>query len=219
MSISFDLVILIDCWELNEDWLGSDPKDHTGVCEFYKRIANRLSDYNFKNVVLASHDKWQIKNNVPATSKWLVDNIQSKNNGFDLKFRKCENIIEVFREFPEALHTGLDYNNCPNTLRILICGMSFQVCTHWRPLGVVGWIDQGQNGVFTHPDLVWHTGHPWMTKERFNIDTAIQWDIVKENSYTAMLLDDNYSASANIMHAGALTWERATEAPPEPRHL
>lgn len=204
MSISFDLVILIDCWELDSEWGQEQTTFETRTPEFYRRIVKKLSNYNFKNVVLASHDKWDLEDSIPDTSKWLVDNIQSKNNGFDLKFRKCENIIEVFREFPEALHSGLDYNNNPNTLRILICGQAFKVCTHYRPLGFIGWLQQEQNGVFTHADLLFANNKPWTTEQDFDEDPIILWDIVEEDSYTAGIIDANYSASANIMHAAEL---------------
>jgi hypothetical protein len=211
MSISFDLVILIDCWELESEWGQEQVNFETRTPEFYSRIVKKLSNYNFKNVVLASHNKWDLEDLIPDTSKWLVDNIQSKNNGFDLKFRKCENIIEVFREFPEALHTGLDFNNEPNTLRVLICGQAFRVCTHHRPLGFIGWLEQEQNGIFTHPDLVFIPNLPWLTKQDFEDDTVILWDMLEENSYTSKLLDDKYPASANIMHAAGLTALQVTE--------
>ena len=203
MTASFDLVILIDCWE-SSPWADEQINNDPRAQEFYERIVKRLSNYNFKNVILASHDKWFTDNTAPATSKWLVDNIHSKDNGSDLKLRNCGDMIEAFREFPEALHSGLDYNNNPNTLRILICGQAFKVCTHYRPLGIMNWLQQEQNGVFTHADLLFTPDKPWITEQDFDDDHLVQWESVKEDSYTAGVIDANYSASANIMHAAEL---------------
>jgi hypothetical protein len=52
---------------------------------------------------------------------------------------------------------------------------------------------------------------PWLTKQDFEDDTVILWDMLEENSYTSKLLDDKYPASANIMHAAGLTALQVTE--------
>lgn len=101
MTAHFDLVILIDCWEPSDVWI--EEEQHKEIHEFYERIVNRLGEYDFKNVVLASYPR--PNDNSRETARWLVDNIHSRNHGTDLKLKQCENIVQVFREYPEALHT------------------------------------------------------------------------------------------------------------------
>ncbi len=174
MNAHFDLVILIDCWPIDV----LPEHSHNEANQFYNTIVNRLSEYDFKNVVLAAYDPTE-------TSKIILDNIHSSNHGQDLKIKKCDNMVEVFREFPEACHSGKNSYNTPNTVNILICGHTWQSCTHWRPLGFIPWIQQNQS-VATHPDLVWNPGDlEAFDQYVFEDDPFIEWQKAVPDTFPA----------------------------------
>lgn len=217
MNAHFDLVILIDCWPLNENWL--DEEYHHCTNQFYERIVNRLGEYNFKNVALASYSRpddysGEVETGVTATSSVIVDNIHSRNHGNDLKIKYCENMIEVFREFPEVCHSGTNDNNRPNSVNILIGGQSFQVCTHWRPVGFINWINQDQT-VFTHPDLVWHNNQQRFDHDVFEKDPFIEWNKLLSNSYASWSVGIGKDhIESPCFWADSLKWDKANEPPP-----
>jgi|TARA_R110002124_G_scaffold281302_1_gene455397 hypothetical protein len=211
MPAHFDLVILIDCWELSGNWVHG--KHRQGVNEFYKRITDRLVEYDFKNVVLASYDRPGDYDR--QTAKWLLDNIRSNNHvNANLKIRNCNNMVEVFREFPESSHSGLNVNNDTNSVNILICGQSWQVCTHWRPLGFINWIMQGQT-VFTHPDVVWHTGQPAFDHFVLEEDPRIEWHAAEPNTFESWSLGTSDTIiESPCFYAKELKWDLPNEVPP-----
>jgi hypothetical protein len=214
MTAHFDLVILIDCWEPSDVWI--EEEQHKEIHEFYERIVNRLGEYDFKNVVLASYPR--PIDNSRETAKWLVDNIHSRNHGTDLKLKQCEDIVQVFREYPEALHTGTNTGNKPNSVNILICGQAWQVCTHWRPLGFINWIMQRQT-VFTHPELVWHDGWEVFDHHDFENDPFIEWNEILSNSFTSWSVgigEDHIESPC--FWADSLRWDNANELPPKQNH-
>ena len=210
MTAHFDLVILIDCWEPSDVWI--EEEQHKEIHEFYERIVNRLGEYDFKNVVLASYPR--PNDNSRETARWLVDNIHSRNHGTDLKLKQCENIVQVFREFPESSHSGLNVNNATNSVNILICGQSWQVCTHWRPLGFINWIMQGQT-VFTHPDVVWHTGQPAFDHFVLEEDPRIEWHATEPNTFASWSLGTSDTIiESPCFYANKLKWDLPNEVPP-----
>ena len=210
MTAHFDLVILIDCWEPSVVWI--EEEQHKEMHEFYKRIVNRLGEYDFKNVVLASYPR--PADNSRETARWLVDNIHSRNHGTDLKLKQCENIVQVFREYPEALHTGTNTKNKPNAFNILICGQAWQVCTHWRPLGFINWIMQWQT-VFTHPDVVWHTGQPAFDHFVLEEDPRIEWHATEPNTFASWSLGTSDTIiESPCFYANKLKWDLPNEVPP-----
>ncbi len=214
MTAHFDLVILIDCWEPSDVWI--EEEQHKEIHEFYERIVNRLGEYDFKNVVLASYPR--PIDNSRETAKWLVDNIHSRNHGTDLKLKQCEDIVQVFREYPEALHTGTNTENKPNSVNILICGQSFQVCTHWRPLGFIQWISQDQR-VFTHQDLVFQSSQERFDHHDFENDPFIEWNEILSNSFTSWSVgigEDHIESPC--FWADSLRWDKANELPPKQNH-
>lgn len=223
MNAHFDLVILIDCWPINKTWL--EEEHHNNTAKFYERIVNRLSEYDFKNVALASYSRpddisGATESGITATSSLILDNIHSRNHGRDLKIKYCENMIEVFREFPEVCHSGINSSNRPNSVNILICGQSFQVCTHWRPLGFIQWISQDQK-VFTHQDLVFRNK---MSKERFDHhdfenDPFIEWNEILSNSFTSWSVGIGKDhIESPCFWADSLRWDKANELPPKQNH-
>ena len=210
MTAHFDLVILIDCWEPSDVWI--EEEQHKEIHEFYERIVNRLGEYDFKNVVLASYPR--PADNSRETARWLVDNIHSRNHGTDLKLKQCEDIVQVFREYPEALHTGTNTENKPNAFNILICGQAWQVCTHWRPLGFINWIMQGQT-VFTHPDVVWHTGQPAFDHFVLEEDPRIEWHATEPNTFASWSLGTSDTIiESPCFYAKELKWDLPNEVPP-----
>jgi|TARA_B110000908_G_scaffold47363_1_gene57789 hypothetical protein len=210
MTAHFDLVILIDCWEPSDVWI--EEEQHKEIHEFYERIVNRLGEYDFKNVVLASYPR--PNDNSRETARWLVDNIHSRNHGTDLKLKQCENIVQVFREYPEALHTGTNTKNKPNAFNILICGQAWQVCTHWRPLGFINWIMQWQT-VFTHPDVVWHTGQPAFDHFVLEEDPRIEWHATEPNTFASWSLGTSDTIiESPCFYANKLKWDLPNEVPP-----
>lgn len=210
MTAHFDLVILIDCWEPSDVWI--EEEQHKEIHEFYERIVNRLGEYDFKNVVLASYPR--PNDNSRETARWLVDNIHSRNHGTDLKLKQCENIVQVFREFPESSHSGLNVNNATNSVNILICGQSWQVCTHWRPLGFINWIMQWQT-VFTHPDVVWHTGQPAFDHFVLEEDPRIEWHATEPNTFASWSLGTSDTIiESPCFYANKLKWDLPNEVPP-----
>ena len=210
MTAHFDLVILIDCWEPSDVWI--EEEQHKEIHEFYERIVNRLGEYDFKNVVLASYPR--PIDNSRETARWLVDNIHSRNHGTDLKLKQCENIVQVFREYPEALHTGTNTKNKPNAFNILICGQAWQVCTHWRPLGFINWIMQWQT-VFTHPDVVWHTGQPAFDHFVLEEDPRIEWHATEPNTFASWSLGTSDTIiESPCFYANKLKWDLPNEVPP-----
>ena len=210
MTAHFDLVILIDCWEPSDVWI--EEEQHKEIHEFYERIVNRLGEYDFKNVVLASYPR--PNDNSRETARWLVDNIHSRNHGTDLKLKQCENIVQVFREYPEALHTGTNTKNKPNAFNILICGQAWQVCTHWRPLGFINWIMQWQT-VFTHPDVVWHTGQPAFDHFVLEEDPRIEWHATEPNTFESWSLGTSDTIiESPCFYANKLKWDLPNEVPP-----
>jgi hypothetical protein len=216
MTAHFDLVILIDCWEPSDVWI--EEEQHKEMHEFYERIVNRLGEYDFKNVVLASYPR--PADNSRETARWLVDNIHSRNHGTDLKLKQCEDIVQVFREYPEALHTGTNTENKPNAFNILICGQAWQVCTHWRPLGFINWIMQRQT-VFTHPELVWHDGWEVFDHFVFEDDPRLDWHKVekKQSSIAFSIGVGGEDIESPCFYAKELKWELATEVPPATLYL
>lgn len=213
MTTHFDLVILIDCWELSDVWL--EEEHHKEMHEFYERIVNRLGEYDFKNVALAGYSR--PTDGSRETDAWLVDNIHSRNHGDDLKVRKCEDIVQLFREYPEALHTGYGEDPVkkrPRSFNVLICGQSWQVCTHWRPLGIINWLLQEQT-VFTHPDLVWHSGEPVFDGFVFEDDPRVEWHKVGYRGHTAHQIGvGGEDIESPCFYAKKLKWDHANEVPP-----
>jgi hypothetical protein len=218
MTPHFDLVILIDCWPINEAWL--EEEFHNETTQFYERIVHRLSEYDFKNVALASYRRPDdvsglTATGITATSSAILDNVQSCNHGNDLKIKYCENMVEVFREFPEVCHSGINSSNTPNSVNILICGQAFQVCTHWRPLGFINWIHQDQR-VFTHPDLVWRQGQEAIDQHALKDDPFIQWNELLSDSFASWSVGTgNDYIESPCFWADSLKWDNANEHPPK----
>jgi hypothetical protein len=212
MTPHFDLVILIDCWPATDEWLTVNV--HKELNKFYERIVNRLSTYDFKNVALATYTIPNTERDT-YTSSVILDNIRSNNyNNAHLKIRRCENMVDIFREFPEACQTGLGKYNNAKSVNILICGQSWQVCTHWRPLGFIPWIMQGQT-VFTHPDLVWQLGGPLFDQFVFEYDPRIIWNKLHSDSYESHSVGTGKDyIESPFFWSRELKWDFANEEPP-----
>lgn len=156
---NYDLVVLIDCW------------DHTVYkvdhgLDFYKRLVKMLSRLNFDTVVFATYGK----DNGP-TDPYIVENIQSANMGKNLNCVNAYTLPQVFTmfDFSESLKTS------PS---ILIGGLSWLSCVHWRSLGFVHWLQQDIR-VYTHEDIVWLEGCQPTTKQRILSDPVINWKIAR----------------------------------------
>ena len=156
MDNDYDIVILIDCWDQHSF-------DVAYCNDFYKRLVNKLSSLNFENVVYATYPN----NNMP-TDQYIVDNIQSANAGRNLNCVHAYNIPEVTGSF------DLSGKFWPYP-RILMCGLSWQACVHWRSLGCVAWVEQGMV-VHSHEDLVWQQGDKHMPRDQFFNDRILRWE-------------------------------------------
>lgn len=130
----YDVVVLIDCWE---ERIGTPY-----IAEFYDRLLKKLSTMHFQNVCFATYPNEDFK-----TEPRLINNIKNASNTF-IDCQHARNIIEITGKFELA--------NLAN-LNVLIGGMSWNHCVHWRELGIVNWILQNR-AVETHPQIVWREG-------------------------------------------------------------
>jgi len=176
MKWTYDLVVLIDCWPSHYDVFTNDDAK---ITEFYKRLVNKLKTMRFTNVALATY----INNDSIETDPWLLDHLKSEDQGSNLNLKHCLTFQDVFRKFPELLL------NTEKTTRILIGGLAYYHCVHWRPLGIMRWIQQGMP-VYTCVDIC--AGGKWMAINENMLlnDPFATW--VKELPDEADLSDEIY---------------------------
>lgn len=146
MKWTYDLVVLIDCWPSHYEVF---TNDNVPVTEFYKRLVNKLSTMRFTNVALATYRNSEKtddnENGTFDTDPYLLEHLKSYDQGSNINAKHCLTFQDVFRKFPELLYTE-------ENPKILLGGLSFYHCTHWRPLGIMQWLEQ-QTPVHTCVDL------------------------------------------------------------------
>ena len=147
MKWTYDLVILMDCWPRHYKLF---DETNGNVDLFYERLQKKLSTMKFTNVALATYPndndgEFDEEDQMCETDPWLLDNLKSENRGANVNLQLCHTFHDIYKKFPELL-------NIEGMPLVLLCGQSFNHCTHWRGLGLMQWLEQ-QTPVFTHPDL------------------------------------------------------------------
>lgn len=172
----FDVVILIDCWE--KDFFNLHNPPLPGIDDFYTRMVQKLSTMRFDNVALATHPTPGY-----AIEPSLIKNISSLTNK-NPTFKQVTSLQQLFARFPQLL-----YNT---KLNILIAGLSWCHCVHWRDLGIVNLL-HNRYQIYTHHDLVYREGDtvPWDRDEILQIDNIVQWDKSNDLDETIRAVNTN----------------------------
>lgn len=148
MKWTYDLVVLIDCWPTHYEVFTSD---NALITEYYERLVNKLKTMRFTNVALATYrNTSRIEDDQSDgtfdTDPWLLEHLKSEDQGSNINAKHCQTFQDVFIKFPQLFYTA-------EKPSILIGGLSFYHCTHWRPLGIMQWLEQ-QTPVHTCVDIM-----------------------------------------------------------------
>ena len=157
----YDLVVLIDCWQADSfEWF--DPPMPFAK-DFYKRMLKKLSTLEFNNVAIATYPNFNRK-----TDPFVLRNIRSKNNS-NLIIKEALNFRQLYHQFPQLTNA--------EPFNVVLCGMSWQHCLHWRELGLTNWVIQ-RHQVHTHPDLCWREGDQHsIPMEELERDYILNWQL------------------------------------------
>lgn len=171
MKWTYDLVVLIDCWPSHYELF---TNDNAPISKFYEGLVEKLKTMRFTNVALATYrNSTRLDNHEEGnfdTDPWLLEHLKSEDQGSNINAKHCLTFQDVFRKFPELLYSE-------EKPRILIGGLSFFHCTHWRPLGIMQWLEQ-QTPVYTCVELM-AGGKTYSINENLLLhDPMVKW--VKE---------------------------------------
>lgn len=155
-----DLVVIIDCWE-RSCFNIPDTCERAGI--FYQHMIDKLAQLNFDHVALATY-----KNEHYKLDPYIAKNLRSKNN-VNLNCQSVTTMGDVYKQFPHLIAS-------PN---VLVCGLDWQACVHWRELGIMSWLGQRCNPL-VHPDLVWHSTVVSLTADDILNDPYVEYVVENE---------------------------------------
>lgn len=173
-SLYYDLVVLIDCWPTKQFESRADPTLYSH--KFYKGMLKKLSELQFDNVAIATyseHDHVEHNECLKFTDPYVLANIRSKNNHRPL-CKPVHNFRQLYTAFPNLVNI--------NPYNVIVAGLSFSSCVHWRSLGMISWILQ-DHMPYTHPNLVWFEGtDPDKTPVKILDDPCVHWFSVSDDA-------------------------------------